>query len=117
MRDTDSAAALEESLTIAVRDMVLQSVRLTGFAGGPTAVQRRLDTIENVWLDNGDLRIHCDLHRSESPKATVVFQPGSGAHAGSIFSLARSSRDAGTTYLPSIVPATDCRQGLEETAL
>jgi len=85
MRDTASAAALEESLTTAVRNMVLQSARLTGLAGGPTAVQRGLDTIENVWLDNGELRIHCDLHRSESPKATIVFQPGSGAHARAYF--------------------------------
>jgi len=81
MRDANSAAALEGPLTVAVRDMVLQSTRLTGLAGGPTAVQRGLDTIENVWLDNDELRIHCDLHRSESPKATVVFLPGSGAHA------------------------------------
>jgi hypothetical protein len=88
MRNTDSAAALEESLTIAVRDMVLQSARLTGFAGGPPAVQRGLDTIENVWLDNDEWRIHCDLHRSESPKATVVFQPGSGAHARVYFLFA-----------------------------
>lgn len=81
MRDPDSAATLEGPLTVAVRDMVLQSARLTELAGGPTAVQRGLDTIENVWLDNGELRIHCDLHRSESPKATIIFQPGSGAHA------------------------------------
>jgi alpha-beta hydrolase superfamily lysophospholipase len=57
------------------------------FVGGPTGVQRGLDTIENVWLDNGEVRIHCDLHRSESPKATVVFQPGSGAHARLYFLL------------------------------
>lgn len=81
IRDANSAATLEGPLTVAVREMVLRSARLTELAGGPTAVQRGIDTIENVWLDNGELRIHCDLHRSESPKATVVFQPGSGAHA------------------------------------
>ena len=81
MRERDSAAVLEGLLTIAVRDMVLRSARLMSLVGGPTGVQRGLDTIENVWLDSGELRIHCDLHRSESPKATVVFQPGSGAHA------------------------------------
>jgi alpha-beta hydrolase superfamily lysophospholipase len=36
---------------------------------------------------HGGLRIHCDFHRSESPKATIVFQPGSGAHARFYFLL------------------------------
>jgi alpha-beta hydrolase superfamily lysophospholipase len=46
-----------------------------------------LDAIENVWLDHASLRIHCDFHRSASPKATIVFQPGSGAHARFYFLL------------------------------
>jgi alpha-beta hydrolase superfamily lysophospholipase len=46
-----------------------------------------LDAIENVWLGHGGLRVHCDFHRSASPKATVVFQPGSGAHARLYFLL------------------------------
>jgi alpha-beta hydrolase superfamily lysophospholipase len=46
-----------------------------------------LDAIENVWLDHGGLRVHCDFHRSAFPKATVVFQPGSGAHARLYFLL------------------------------
>jgi alpha-beta hydrolase superfamily lysophospholipase len=46
-----------------------------------------LDAIENMWLDHGSLRIHCDFHRSTSPQATIVFQPGSGAHARFYFLL------------------------------
>jgi len=82
-----SATDLEIALSVAVRDMVLGSPRLTGFAGGAAAVQQMLDAIENVWLDHGGLRIHCDLHRSASPRATIVFQPGSGAHARFYFVL------------------------------
>jgi alpha-beta hydrolase superfamily lysophospholipase len=74
-------------MTAAVRDMVLGSPRLTGFAGGPAGVQRMLDGIENVWLDHAGLRIHLDHHRSEHPRATIVFQPGSGAHARFYFLL------------------------------
>lgn len=61
--------------------MVLHSPRLTGFAGGADGVDTMIDAIENVWLDHRGLRIHCDFHRSPNPKATIVFQPGSGAHA------------------------------------
>jgi alpha-beta hydrolase superfamily lysophospholipase len=82
-----SSSSLEERLTAAVRAMVLRSPRLTGLAGGPAEVQRMLDGIENVRLDHAGLRIHLDLHRSEEPKATVVFQPGSGAHARVYFLL------------------------------
>jgi alpha-beta hydrolase superfamily lysophospholipase len=57
------------------------------FAGGAPAVEHILHAIENVWLARGPLRIHCDLHRSASPKATIVFQPGSGAHARFYFLL------------------------------
>jgi alpha-beta hydrolase superfamily lysophospholipase len=86
-RDPDTAAALEPALTAAVRDMVLRSPRLTGFAGGAAAVRSTLDAIENVWFDHDGLGIHCDFHRSTSPRATVVFQPGSGAHARLYFLL------------------------------
>ena len=82
-----TAAELEIALTVAVRNMVLRSPRLTGFAGGALAVGQMLDAIENVWLDHGGLRIHCDFHRSASPRATIVFQPGSGAHARVYFLL------------------------------
>jgi alpha-beta hydrolase superfamily lysophospholipase len=86
-RERGSAAALEVPLTGAVRDMVLRSPRLTHLAGGAPEVHRMLDGIENVWLDQGGLPIHCDFHRSEQPKATIVFQPGSGAHARLYFLL------------------------------
>lgn len=79
--------ALEEGLTAAVRDMVLRSPRLTELAGGSTEVHRMLDEIENVWIEALGLRIHLDLHRSEDPKGTIVFQPGSGAHARVYFVL------------------------------
>jgi alpha-beta hydrolase superfamily lysophospholipase len=85
--DSVRATELETALTVAVRDMVLRSPRLTAFAGGTPAVLRMLDAIENVWLDHDGLRFHCDLHRSVSPKATIVFQPGSGAHARLYFLL------------------------------
>ncbi|MGH7860258.1 MAG: alpha/beta hydrolase, partial [Candidatus Binatia bacterium] len=71
----------------AVRHMVLRSPRLTGLAGGPGEVRRMLEEIENVWIDHAGLRIHLDLHRSGEPKATIVFQPGSGAHGRFYFLL------------------------------
>lgn len=86
-RDHGPAAALEAAMTAAVRDMVLASPRLTGLAGGAAAVQSMLDAIENVWLDDEGSPLHCDLHRSASPRATIVFQPGSGAHARFYFLL------------------------------
>jgi alpha-beta hydrolase superfamily lysophospholipase len=46
-----------------------------------------LDAIEDVWIDALDRRIHLDLHQSEDPKATIVFQPGSGSHARFYFLL------------------------------
>jgi hypothetical protein len=85
--DSRSPADLEAALTAAVRDMALRSARLSAFAGGPAAVRQLLDAIENVWLEHGGLRIHCDLHRSAAPAATIVFQPGSGAHARFYFLL------------------------------
>jgi pimeloyl-ACP methyl ester carboxylesterase len=60
---------------------------MTGFAGGADEVTRMLDAIENVWLDHGPLGIHADFHRAASPVATIVFQPGSGAHARFYFLL------------------------------
>lgn len=86
-RRLDPPKGLAQGLTVAVRDMVLRSPRLTAHAGGPTAVQRMLDRIEDVWLEHAGLRIHVDLHRSDSARATIVFQPGSGAHARVYFLL------------------------------
>jgi alpha-beta hydrolase superfamily lysophospholipase len=80
-------AALEEGMTAAVRDMALASRRMTAAAGGAAEVQRMLDDIENVWIDARGRRIHLELHRSDAPRATVVFQPGSGAHARLYFVL------------------------------
>lgn len=87
MGHTDSAARTEDGLTGPVREMVLGSPRLTAFAGGRDGVARMLEGIENVWLDLDGARLHLDLHRSEEPRATVVFQPGSGAHARVYFLL------------------------------
>ena len=78
---------LEKRLTRAVRSMVLASPQLTDVAGGAGKVVRTLDQIENVWVEALGLQAHFDLHRSEDPKATVVFQPGSGAHARLYFLL------------------------------
>lgn len=83
----DPPNGLEHGLTVAVRDMVLRSPRLTAHAGGPTETQRMLDRIENVWLDHAGLRFHLDLHRSDNARATIVFHPGSGAHARVYFLL------------------------------
>lgn len=79
--------ALAEWLTAAVREMALASPRLTAFAGGPDGVRRMLDEIEDVWIEHAGRRLHLDLHRAADPKATVVFQPGSGAHARFYFLL------------------------------
>jgi alpha-beta hydrolase superfamily lysophospholipase len=78
---------LEERLTASVRDLVLASRHLTNVAGGSSEVHRMVDDIENVWIDALGLRIHLDLHRSARPKGTIVFQPGSGAHARLYFVL------------------------------
>jgi alpha-beta hydrolase superfamily lysophospholipase len=61
--------------------MVLRSPRLTEVAGGAPEVERILGAIEDQWLPYDGLRIHCDLHRAASPRATIVFQPGSGSYA------------------------------------
>jgi alpha-beta hydrolase superfamily lysophospholipase len=76
-----SAAEHEADLTAAVRRMTHASPHLTSMAGGSDEVDRLLDGIENVWLDADGVPIHLDLHRAEQPRATVVFQPGSGSHA------------------------------------
>jgi alpha-beta hydrolase superfamily lysophospholipase len=84
---TASDNRLAAGLTAAVREMVLASPRLTELAGGAVAAQRMLDGIEDVWLDHDGMCIHLDLHRSAQPRAIVVFQPGSGAHARVYFLL------------------------------
>ena len=86
-REESITSALEEGVTAAVRDMVLASPRLTRVAGDAAEVHRMLDAIENVWIDALGRRIHLDFHPSDAPKATVVFQPGSGAHARLYFLL------------------------------
>lgn len=86
-QDDSFTPHLQERLTASVRDMVLGSPRLTGFASGPDAVRQMIADIENVWLNVGGLPVHLDLHRCASPKATIVFQPGSGAHARVYFLL------------------------------
>jgi alpha-beta hydrolase superfamily lysophospholipase len=83
----NSGNDLEARLTAAVREMVLASSRLTALAGGAAAVDAMLGRIENVWLDHRGIRVHADWHRAESPRATIVFQPGSGAHARVYFRL------------------------------
>ncbi|MGH7788058.1 MAG: alpha/beta hydrolase [Candidatus Binatia bacterium] len=77
-----------EAQSGAVRDMVLASPRLTGFAGGRDAVQRMIDSIEDAWLDIGGRRVHLDVHHAAEPRASIVFQPGSGAHARVYFLMA-----------------------------
>ncbi len=76
-----AAADRETALTAAVRQMTHASPHLTTMAGGAGEVDRLLNGIENVWIDDADVPIHLDLHRAEQPRAVVVFQPGSGAHA------------------------------------
>jgi alpha-beta hydrolase superfamily lysophospholipase len=75
-------------VTDAVLDMVLCSPRLTGFAGGPGEVRRIVESIEDAWLEVGGQRVHVDVHQASEPRATIVFQPGSGAHAGVYFLMA-----------------------------
>jgi len=76
-----SAAEREVDLTAAVRRMTHASPHLTAMAGGSDEVDRLLAGIDNVWLEMHGAPIHLDLHQAERPRATVVFQPGSGAHA------------------------------------
>ncbi len=86
-RRQSASVLLEHRLTAAVRDMALHSSHLTALGGDAAEVQRMLDDIENLWLDVGGVRIHLDFHASREPKATIVFQPGSGAHARVYFLL------------------------------
>ena len=79
--DEGSAADREAGLTAAVRRMTHASPHLTAVAGGAGEVDRLLDGIENVWLDAAGVPLHLDLHQAEQPRAVIVFQPGSGAHA------------------------------------
>ena len=81
-------SALEAGLTAAVSEMALYSPRLTAIAGGAAAVHRMLERIENVWIELDGTGIHLDLHRSAHPRAAIVFQPGSGAHARMYFLMA-----------------------------
>jgi alpha-beta hydrolase superfamily lysophospholipase len=74
--------------TDAVLEMVLASPRLTRFAGGPAEVHRIADSIEDAWVESDGRRVHLDLHRASEPRATIVFQPGSGAHARVYFLMA-----------------------------
>jgi alpha-beta hydrolase superfamily lysophospholipase len=87
MAEAEVGPPLEARLTAAVREMALGSPRLPGLVGGHAEVDRILGAIENVWLDVQGRRIHLDHHRSPAPRATVVFQPGSGAHARVYFLL------------------------------
>ncbi|MGH7337309.1 MAG: alpha/beta hydrolase [Myxococcota bacterium] len=77
----------DEGVSDAVRDMVLASPHLTQLAGGAAEVDRMLGAITDEWIDVGGVRVHLDRHPGDDPKATVVFQPGSGAHARNYFLL------------------------------
>lgn len=83
----------------AVLEMVLASSRLKRFAGGEAEVHRIVDSIQDVWLDIGDKRVHLEAHEADEPKATIVFQPGSGAHAGAYFLMAGLFARQGYTVL------------------
>jgi alpha-beta hydrolase superfamily lysophospholipase len=54
-----------------------------------------VDSIEDAWLEVGGRRVHLDVHRAEAARATVVFQPGSGAHARVYFLMAALLARAG----------------------
>lgn len=71
----------------AVREMVLASPHLISVAGGPADVDRILGNISDEWLTVGGRSIHLDVHPCEDAKGTIVFQPGSGAHARNYFLL------------------------------
>jgi alpha-beta hydrolase superfamily lysophospholipase len=79
--------SLEARVTERALETTLASPRLTALAGGAEEVRGILGRIENHWLEAAGLRIHLDLHPSPRPKATIVFQPGSGAHARLYFLL------------------------------
>jgi alpha-beta hydrolase superfamily lysophospholipase len=80
-----SQAAPHEGATL---DMALASPRLSGFAGGPDEVRRIFAAIEEVWLEVAGKRVRMDLHHASDPRATIVFQPGSGAYARVYFLMA-----------------------------
>jgi alpha-beta hydrolase superfamily lysophospholipase len=86
-------------LSAGVRQMVLASPRLTGMAGGATEVRRMLAAIEDAWVGARGLRIHLDIHPCPQPKASVVFQPGSGAHARAYFLLGGLLARHGYTFV------------------
>jgi alpha-beta hydrolase superfamily lysophospholipase len=92
--------------------MVMTSPRLTGAAGGEDAVERMLASIENVWLDGEKGRIHLDLHRAERPRATIVFQPGSGAHARAYFLMGGLLAARGFNVLAIDRPGHGMSQGM-----
>jgi alpha-beta hydrolase superfamily lysophospholipase len=86
--DFDGARSTTPNANDAVLEMVLASPRLTGIAGGPDAARRMVESIADVWLEVGGRRVHADLHQAVAPAATIVFQPGSGAHARVYFLMA-----------------------------
>lgn len=77
----------EQAVADTVRDMVLASPRLTAVAGGPAEVDGILGRIEDAWIEVDGRNVHLDVHPCPDAKATVVFQPGSGAHARNYFLL------------------------------
>lgn len=72
----------------AVREMALASPRLTTAAGGRAAVDDILERVRDEWIEVGGRRVHLDVHPSADAKATIVFQPGSGAHGRNYFLMA-----------------------------
>lgn len=87
-----------------VLEMVLSSARLTAFAGGPGEIRRIVDAIEDAWLEVGRKRVHLEVHRASEPRATIVFQPGSGAHARVYFLMAGLFARRGYNVLPATAP-------------
>ena len=77
----------DEAVSTAVRQMVLASPHLTAVAGDASEVDRILDAIQDEWLEVAGRKIHLDVHPHGAAKATIVFQPGSGAHARNYFLL------------------------------
>lgn len=77
----------DEAISAPIREMVLSSPPLTAIAGGRQRVQEMLDSLRDEWIDVDGRRIHLDVHACRDPKATIVFQPGSGAHARNYFLL------------------------------
>ncbi|HVL58653.1 MAG TPA: alpha/beta fold hydrolase [Burkholderiaceae bacterium] len=67
--------------------LALRSQRLLAAAGGADALRRMHANIDDDWLEVGGRRIHVDRHRCENPRATIVFQPGSGSYGRFYFVL------------------------------